>query len=141
VQAREIALSQARGRMVVGAALVLAPGWAGRRWIGEPADHPAVKVMTRALGVRDFALGLGAAIALDRGVPARGWFEAAALSDGVDLVATLLAGRSIPAGSRRAVAAVAAVSAVTCAALAPAVDEPPVQAVHAAEAELTGHHR
>ena len=75
MEAREIALSQARGRMVVGAALLLAPGWAGRRWIGEPAGHPAVKVLTRALGVRDLAIGLGAVIALDRGVPARGWFE------------------------------------------------------------------
>jgi hypothetical protein len=140
VEAREIALSQARGRMVVGAAFVLAPGWAGGRWIGEPAAHPAVKVITRAFGVRDFALGLGAAIAIDRGAPARGWFEAAALSDAVDLVATLLAGDSIPRSARKAVAAIAAGSAVACAALARVVDDPPVQEIHAPEAELTGHH-
>ena len=140
METREIALSQARGRMVVGVALVVAPGWAGGRWIGEQARHPAVKVLTRALGVRDFALGLGAVIAIDRGAPARGWFEAAALSDGVDLAATLLAGDSIPDTARKAVSAIAGGSMLACAALARAVDKPPVPAVHAAEAELTGHH-
>lgn len=140
MEARAIALSQARGRVAVGAALLLAPGWAGRRWIGEPAGHPAVKVITRALGVRDLAIGLGAVIALDRGAPARGWFEAAALCDTVDLVATLLGGKAIPPGARRAVVAIAGGSAIACAAIAQAVDEPPVADVHAPEAELTGHH-
>ena len=96
MEARELALSNARGRMAVGVALLLAPGLIGRRWIGEQAGDPAVKVITRALGARDFALGLGAAIALDHGAPARGWLEAGALSDAVDLVATRLAGDSIP---------------------------------------------
>jgi hypothetical protein len=140
VQVREIALSQARGRMVVGAALVLAPGLA-KRWIGDQAEHPAVKVVTRALGVRDFALGLGAAIAIDRGVPARGWFEAAALSDAVDLVATLLGGDAISDSSRNAVVAIAGASSLACVALARAVDDAPIpEHVHAPEAELTGHH-
>ncbi|MBA3261101.1 MAG: hypothetical protein H0T69_01230 [Thermoleophilaceae bacterium] len=134
-------MSQARGRMVVGAALMLAPGWAGRRWIGEQAGHPAVKVITRALGVRDLALGLGAVIAIDRGAPARGWFEAAALCDGVDLVATLAVGDAIPDRARKAVGAIAAGSALACAALARTVDEPPLPGVQAAEAELTGHHQ
>src|SRR4051794_3379514 len=100
MEARELALSQARGRIAVGAALVLFPGWGGRRWIGEAAGDPAVKLVTRALGVRDLAIGLGAVIALDRGAPARGWLEAGALSDVVDLVATLVAGDAIPAGAR-----------------------------------------
>jgi hypothetical protein len=140
MEARELALSQARGRIAVGAALVLFPGWGGRRWIGEPAGDPAVKLLTRALGVRDLAIGLGAVIALDRGAPARGWLEAGALSDVVDLVATLVAGDAIPAGARRAVTVIAAGSAVACAVLARTVDEPPVADVHAPEAELTGHH-
>jgi hypothetical protein len=141
VPARDIALSQARGRMVVGAALMIAPGFVGGRWIGEQAEHPAVKVLTRALGVRDFALGLGAAIAIDRGVPVRGWFEAGALSDVVDLVATLAAGGAIPDRARKVTVAVAGASALMSAALARAVDEPPIpEHVHAPEAELTGHH-
>lgn len=135
-----MALSHARGRMAVGAALVLAPGLAGSRWIGDDASRPAVKVLSRALGVRDFALGLGIAVALDRGGPARGWLEAAALSDAVDLVATLVAGDSIPPASRKAVALVAGGSMLGCAALSRTVDEPPVPDVHAPEAGLTGHH-
>jgi hypothetical protein len=140
VQVREIALSQARGRMAVGAALIVAPGLAARRWIGYQAEHPAVKVLTRALGARDFALGLGAAVALDRGAPARGWFEAAALSDAMDLMATLAARDSIPHGARKVVTMIAGGSLLAGVALARVVDQPPFADVHAVEAELTGHH-
>jgi hypothetical protein len=140
VQARELALSHARSRMAVGAALVLAPGLVGARWIGDDAKRPAVKVFARALGVRDLALGLGIAVALDRGAPARGWLEAAALSDAVDLVATQIAGEAIPTAARRAASLVAGGSMLGCAAMARAVDEPPVPDVHAPEAGLTGHH-
>jgi hypothetical protein len=126
--------------MAVGAALVLAPGLVGSRWIGDDATRPAVKVFARALGVRDVALGLGIAVALDRGAPARGWLEAAALSDAVDLIATQIAGDAIPAGGRRVLSLVAGASMIGCAAMARTVDEPPVPDVHAPEAGLTGHH-
>jgi hypothetical protein len=138
VSARDLALSHARSRMVVGAALVLVPGLAARSWIGEDAQRPAVKVLARALGVRDAALGLGIAVALDRGTPVRGWLEAAAASDGVDLAATLLAGDAIPDRGRRLIGLVAAGSMVLCGALARALDEPP-PAVHVPEARATGH--
>jgi hypothetical protein len=140
VQPRDLALSNARGRMAIGAALVLAPRLAGPMWIGRDADSRAVHVLVRGLGARDLALGLGTAVALDRGAPVRGWLEGAALADGVDLVSTLLAGDSIPASKRRAVALIAGASLIACAALARVVDEPPVAEVHAPEAELTGHH-
>jgi hypothetical protein len=140
VQARELALSNARGRMAIGAALVLAPRLAGPMWIGRDADSRAVNVLARGLGARDLALGLGTAVALDRGAPVRGWLEGAALADAVDLVSTLLAGDSIPASKRRAVALIAGGSMIACAALARVVDELPVADVHAPEAELTGHH-
>jgi hypothetical protein len=140
VQARDLALSNARGRMAIGAALVLAPRLAGPMWIGRAADSRAVNVLARGLGARDVALGLGTAVALDRGAPVRGWLEGAALADGVDLVSTLLAGDSIPAGKRRAVLLIAGASLIACAALARMVDEPPVADVHAPESELTGHH-
>jgi hypothetical protein len=140
VQARDLALSNARGRMAIGAALVLAPRLAGPMWIGRDADSRAVNVLARGLGARDLALGLGTAVALDRGAPVRGWLEGAALADAVDLVSTLLAGDSIPASKRRAVALIAGGSMIACAALARVVDELPVADVHAPEAELTGHH-
>ena len=140
MEARELALLNARCRMAIGAALVLAPRLIGPMWIGNAADRSVVKMMARALGGRDLALGLGAAVALDRGASVRGWLEGAALADGMDLAATLLAGDSIPQGKRRTVAVIAAVSLVGCAVVARVVDEPPVQDVQAPEAELTGHH-
>ena len=140
MEARDQALLNARGRMAIGAVLVLAPRLAGPMWIGSDADRRAVKLLARAVGARDVALGLGTAVAIDRGGPVRGWLEGAALADAVDLVATLLAGDSIPKGKRRAVALIATASLVTCAALARALDTPP--AAHQAqvpEAHLTGH--
>jgi hypothetical protein len=140
VQARDLALSHARSRMAFGAALVLMPGLAARGWIGEDARRPAVKVLGRALGVRDVALGLGIAVALDRGAPVRGWLEGAALSDGVDLAATLLAGDAIPPGARRAVALIAGASMIGCASMARALDQPPApHELRVPEAHLTGH--
>ena len=59
-----------------------------------------VKVLARAFGVRDLAIGLGVVIALDRGTPVRGWIEAGVLSDAIDTAASLLAGSSIPPAIR-----------------------------------------
>ena len=140
MQPRDVALAHARGRMLVGAAFVLAPGLAGRLWIGRDAVRRPVTVLARAFGVRDLALGLGVVIALDRGAPVRGWIEGGVLSDAVDVAATLLAGDSIPAELRRGVLAIGAGSAVLGAALARALDEPvPRGEVQAPEAAITGH--
>lgn len=140
MEARDLALANARGRMAIGAMLALAPRLAGPMWIGGDADRRATRVLARGLGGRDVALGLGIAIALDRGAPVRGWLEGAALADGVDFVATLLAGDSIPQSKRRTVALIAGVSMVTCALLARALDTPPAEhEVFVTEAHLTGH--
>jgi hypothetical protein len=126
--------------MAFGGLLIAAPALAARGWIGDDAERPAVKVLGRALGVRDAVLGLGIAVAIDRGAPVRGWLEAAAVSDAVDLAATLLAGDAIPDRGRKLVAAIAAGSTVLCAALARALDEPPAEhEVSVPEAHLTGH--
>jgi hypothetical protein len=127
---RDLALLLARGRIAVGAAFALAPGLAGRLWIGADATRPAVKVVARALGAREVALGLGVVIALDRGAPVRGWLEGATLADAVDMVATLLAGDSIPRRARRTIVLVAGGSAALGAALARALDEPAKPAVY-----------
>jgi hypothetical protein len=115
VEPRDIALSQARGRIAVGLLYVLAPGLAGRAWIGADGDRPAVRVLSRAFGVRDLALGLGVVLGIQRGAPVRGWLEAGAMADAVDGVATLLAGDSIPTAARRGVVALAVGSAATAA--------------------------
>jgi hypothetical protein len=140
MDARDLALAHARGRMVVGASLTLFPRLAGRFWIGADASRRPVTVLARAMGARDLAIGLGVAIALDRGAPVRGWLEAGTLSDSVDFAATALAGDSIPTASRRATLVVASGSALLGAALARTLDEPvPRGEVQAPEAALTGH--
>ena len=52
------------------------PAWPAAMWIGADAARRPVKVLARAFGARDLAIGLGVVIALDRGTPVRGWIEA-----------------------------------------------------------------
>ena len=123
MEARDLVRAHAAGRIAVGAAFVLAPGLAGRLWIGREAGRRAVKVLGRAFGVRDLALGLGVVIAVERGAPLRGWVEGGVLSDAVDATATLLAGDSIPPGVRRGALALGVSSALLGAGLAQALDD------------------
>jgi hypothetical protein len=140
MEPRELALWHARGRQLVGAAFVLAPGLAGRAWIGSDASRRPVKVLARAFGARDLAIGLGIVIALDRGAPVRGWLEGAALSDAVDTLASLLAGNSIPPAIRWPCVALGASSAAMAAWLAPQFDESPEPIPgETPESALTGH--
>jgi len=140
MQPRELALWHARGRQLVGAAFVVAPGLAGSAWIAGDARRRPVKVLARAFGARDLAIGLGIAIALDRGTPVRGWLEGAALSDGIDTAASLLAGDSIPPAIRWPCVALGAGSAAMAAWLAPQF-EGPAQPIpgETPESALTGH--
>ena len=140
MEARELVLWHARGRQLVGAAFVLAPGLAGRAWIGSDARRRPVKVLARAFGVRDLAIGLGTVIALDRGTPVRGWIEAGVLSDLIDTVASLLAGSSIPPAIRWPCVALGAGSAALGAMLAPQFKHPPPPIPgETPEAAITGH--
>jgi hypothetical protein len=140
MQPRELALWHARGRQLVGAAFVLAPGLAGSAWIAGDARRRPVKVLARAFGARDLAIGLGIAIALDRGTPVRGWLEGAALSDGIDTAASLLAGDSIPPAIRWPCVALGAGSAAMAAWLARQFAGPaqPIPG-ETPESALTGH--
>jgi hypothetical protein len=119
---------------------MLLPGLAGRMWIGSDAARRPVKVLARAFGVRDLAIGLGVVIALDRGTPARGWIEAGALSDTIDTCASLLAGDSIHPAIRWPAIAVGASSAAAGAQLANEFDQA-TEAIpgQTPEAALTGH--
>jgi hypothetical protein len=140
MEPRDAAVLHARGRIAVGAAFVLFPGLAGRMWIGSDAARRPVKVLARAFGARDLAIGLGVVIALDRGAPARGWIEAGVLSDAIDTCASLLAGSSIPPAIRWPCVALGAGSAAVGAYLAREFDEntPPIPG-QTPEAVVTGH--
>jgi hypothetical protein len=141
MEPRDAALAHARARIAVGAAFVLFPALAGRMWIGADAARRPVKVLARAFGARDLAIGLGVVIALDRGTPVRGWIEAGALSDAVDTAASLLAGDSIHPAIRWPAIAIGAGSAAAGAALAPHFGEHDLEPIpgETPEAVLTGH--
>ena len=98
--------------MAVGTTLVLLPGTASL-WIGPAAKGPPVKLMVRATGARDLALGLGTLNALREGAPAKGWALAGTASDLLDAAATLLAIRHL--GLRRALPVIAVATAAAVA--------------------------
>jgi hypothetical protein len=140
MEPREMAIAQARGRIAVGAAFLLAPGLAGRTWVGEDAARPSAKLLSRAFGARDLALGLGVVIAIDRGAPVRGWLEASALSDAADFVATTLGMATVPPLMRPGVMALGAGSAAVAGWLSRTVDSTGhALAGTTPEAAVTGH--
>ena len=118
-----MARSVAGARVVFGIAFMAMPGWTGRVWIGRDADRPAVRVLTQAIGARDFTMGLGTIIAMRRGKPARGWLEAISLTDALDFACGMAAGDRIPPASRAAVLALAGGSALQAAYAASGVDD------------------
>jgi hypothetical protein len=140
MEPRDLAIAQARGRIAVGLAFVLAPSLAGRLWVGREAARPGARVLGRAFGVRDLVLGLGVVIALDRGAPVRGWLEASALADAGDFAAGFLDSDALPQLVRPGVLALGAGSSALAAWLARALDDDgrPLPG-RTPEAAATGH--
>lgn len=121
---RLLVLLIAAGRCALGVVALLLPTLPARPWVGaSTAKSPGGKVLARALGARDLALGVGAWRALRR---RRGgaseWVTAGALADVSDAVVTLATWRHLPRGGRALVFLAAAGSAGT-AALAWLIDE------------------
>ncbi len=107
-QARRLALAVAGARIVLGITALLAPDVVARPWIGDEGRGPGRRVLARALGGRDVALGLGAVLAARHDGQLRGWVEGAVLADTVDAAATLIAFGDLPAPGRLLVLAAAA---------------------------------
>jgi hypothetical protein len=95
MEARDLAVSLAGGRIAIAVASLLAPGLVGRTMAGADGVSGATRLFARMVGARDLGLGLGVLLALDRGAPLRGWLEASALVDGIDAGACLLARRNL----------------------------------------------
>lgn len=119
----------AAGRVALGLTALAWPGVPARPWVGAVADDVAVRVFGRALGARDLALGLGALAALQRPAGAPGsastWVAAGALSDALDVAASLRSWRDLPRTGRWLVAASAGGAALVGAAGAWAVRSAP----------------
>jgi hypothetical protein len=137
---RDLAIAQARGRIAVGLAFLVAPALAGRMWVGDYARPAGARVLGRAFGARDLALGLGVVVALDRGAPVRGWLEACALADAADFSAGVADSRALPPRLRPGVLALGAGSSALAAWLSRALDSEgePLPGT-APEAAVTGH--
>jgi len=88
---RNIAIVFTRARAVVGLALMAAPGWAGRAWLGAGAAGPAARAVTRMLGSRDVVLGVGSLSAIKEGRHGPEWLGMSAVADGVDAAVCLFA--------------------------------------------------
>jgi len=95
---RHGARAVAAGRVALGLTALVWPSVPARPWVGGAADELGARVFGRALGARDLALGLGALAALqgsDNG-SASAWVAAGALSDALDVVASVASWRELP---------------------------------------------
>jgi len=95
-------------RFGVGSALVLAPGFAGRVWVGPGADGPGSKVFARALGARDVLLGLRTMTAVRSEREAKHYLVSGYAADAADVAATVIAWRNLSPGRRVAMPLIAA---------------------------------
>jgi hypothetical protein len=91
MEARDLAVGLAGGRIAIGVVSLLAPGLVGRAMIGSEGDSGGTRLLLRVVGARDLGLGIGVLTALDRGAPVRGWLRASAVVDGLDAAGSLLA--------------------------------------------------
>lgn len=122
--ARQLAASVAWGRVALGVAAIVTPTLPLRPWIGRNvAWRPQAKLLARALGARDVALGLGVVLALRHDAPVRGWVEAGGMADAGDVLATLLAFTTLPKAGRFTVLAAAGGAVAAARLAAPHVDQ------------------
>jgi hypothetical protein len=91
MEARDLVVGLAGGRIAIGVTSILVPGVVGRAMMGPDGESGGKRLFLRAIGARDLALGLGVLAALDRAAPVRGWLQASAVVDGLDAAVCLLA--------------------------------------------------
>ena len=110
----------AAGRVALGLTALIRPAVPSRPWVGTGPDDLTARVFGRALGGRDLALGLGALAALARAdaepAAASAWVAAGALSDTLDVAASLASWSELPKVGRLLVVASAAGAALAGAA-------------------------
>jgi hypothetical protein len=116
MQLRQAAIGLSAGRALLGLVLLVAPEPVAKGWLGPKGAEPAAAMLARSVGVRDVALGAGAAIALlGDDDSASAWLAGAALCDLGDIAATLIARDALPTAGVRGTIALAGGSAVLAA--------------------------
>ncbi|MGZ4715322.1 MAG: hypothetical protein ACXWCB_01335 [Acidimicrobiales bacterium] len=111
---RNVAIGLAGVRMGIGAALVVAPTFAGRMWVGPGADGSGSKVFARALGARDVVLGYRTMRAALDGEEVEGWLQIGAMADAADTVAAGVAYAGIVGHRRYSMPLVSSAMGVAC---------------------------
>jgi hypothetical protein len=91
MEARDLAVGLAGGRIAIGVVSLVVPGVVGRAMMGPAGDSRATRLVLRVVGSRDLALGIGVLVALGRNAPVDGWLRASAVADGLDAAGSLLA--------------------------------------------------
>lgn len=112
--ARRWSIGHAAVRTAIGIVAVTRPSVAVRPWVGTaPAASLPSRVLGRAVGARDLALGAGALLAAGRddARALRGWTAAGAFCEAVQALTILGAWRELPPSGRGFVVGSAALSA------------------------------
>jgi len=120
---RKLAITFGASRIAYAVALLVAPGRAAGPWLGSSVEKGGGRVAARALAVRDGALGAGVVTAAATGKPMRPVLAACAVSDLVDMTATLIDRGALPNRSAPATVVVAGGAAAAGVALAAASSE------------------
>jgi uncharacterized membrane protein YeaQ/YmgE (transglycosylase-associated protein family) len=142
MKGRNVAVGLALGRIAIGVVSLLAPGLVARTMTGRDRSGGGTSLFAGMVGARDFGLGLGTLKALDRGAPVRGWLEASALVDGIDVAACLLARHHIRTSVLPGVVGLAAGGALLSAWLSRQLDPmPPAQSGHPTQPRPAGAQR
>ena len=84
MDAKDLAVGLAGGRIAIGVVSLLMPAVVGRAMMGPDGDSGGARLFLRVVAARDLALGIGVLAALDRDAPVHGWLRASAVVDGLD---------------------------------------------------------
>jgi hypothetical protein len=123
-QSRRLAFANGVARSALGVVAMTVPELPLAPWVGDAHQDRSVRLLARALGGRDLALGLGTLLALRHDAPVRGWLEAGGLADAGDVVATLAGFKGLPRLGRWGVLAAATGGVIAARLASPAVDKP-----------------
>jgi hypothetical protein len=96
VKPRALLAQLSAGRIAIGAGLVARPDLVTSGRVGRDGERPGGRVLARALGARDAALGAGTLAALQARQPTTPWVLAGLLCDATDLLATHAARHRLP---------------------------------------------
>ena len=81
---RTTVLGIARGRIVMGLAMLILPGVMLRILFGRHASTPSGRVLARMFGAREFVLGVGTVTSVKERTQDAEWVSASAIVDAVD---------------------------------------------------------